>query len=135
MKRDDVQRRAATWLLWTARVLSALMTAYWLMAGIGGAISEPGPLTVESAVVAIMIVLATISVVIAWLRTGIGGAILLAFGVIFSISAYFMAGGRRGFAMAVSGGPFIGFGALFLTSWQLRRTAGADGNAGQKAEA
>ena len=121
MKRGDVQRRVATWLLWIARGLSALMTAYWLVAGIGGAIAEPGPLTVESAIIAIMIAHATINVIIARLRTGLGGVIVLAFGIIFSISAYFMAGGRRGFAMAVSGGPFIGIGALFLTSWHLRR--------------
>jgi hypothetical protein len=81
-----------------------------------------------------MIILATVSVIIAWLRAGLGGAIVLAFGIIFSISAYIMAGGRRGFAMAVSGGPFIGIGALFLTSWQLHRTTGPGDNVMQESQ-
>jgi len=72
-------------------------------------------------VVAAALVGLALGVLIAWRREGIGGAILVIYAVMFSTFAYFSAGRNKGFAMLVSGGPFLLIGILFLATWRRSR--------------
>ena len=65
--------------------------------------------------------MASMGVVIAWRREAIGGAIAVIAGVALCIFAYVTAGAREGLAMAVSGGPFLLAGVLFLAGWWRSR--------------
>jgi hypothetical protein len=102
---------------WIARGVGLLLAVFWLLTGIGSATVERGPLTVESAMLAVFMITLVLGVFISWRRERIGGTLLVICGAAFSAFAYFSAGRNKGFAMLVSGGPVMLSGMLFLASW------------------
>ncbi len=115
--------RAGTWLRYIARGLGSLLVAGWLFTGIVGALFEREPWTWESTVMSVLILTLSLGVAIAWRREGPGGAIVLAAGIVFTAFAYLSAGRNKGFAMLVSGVPFLAVGGLFLAAhWRASRS-------------
>ena len=115
--------RAAKWMRWIARGIGSLVAAFWLFMGIAYDIVESRPWTLEDTIMAGLVITSVLGVLIAWWREGIGGTILVVCAVAHSTFAYIVAGHNKGFAMLVSGGPFLLIGILFLASrWRSRRT-------------
>lgn len=112
--------RATKRLRWFARGIGTLAAAFWVFSliasGIGDALSG-NPLTLEGAVLATLVIIAVVGVAIAWRRERIGGMVTVVAAVALCVFAYITAGHNRGYAMAVSGGPFLLAGILFLVSW------------------
>lgn len=112
---------------WTARAISTLAAAFWLLILLDilacdvlvGFIC----LNWEMALLAGMVVASVISVIIAWRREGVGGLVMILWGLIFCAIAYITSRPQQVFSMLVSGVPFLIAGLLFLTSWWSRRSA------------
>ncbi len=123
---EDSGDRTTKWLRWLARGLGTLAAAFWVVFGliahgVGDLISGV-PLTLEGALLGALVIFAVVGVIIAWWKEGIGGTIMVMRGIDLCIFAYVTAGRNRGFAMAVSGGPFLVAGLLFLASgWRSRK--------------
>jgi hypothetical protein len=101
---------------WTARILASLVTLFWLLAGILSGLNEMEPLNLESAIMTLLILSSTAFVVIAWFRERLGGLLLLLVGVGHSVFALLVAGHNHAMAVAISGLPYLIFGAMFLLS-------------------
>jgi hypothetical protein len=101
-----------------ARGLGSLAAAYSLLMGIGYGITEPGPLTGESAMMAGLITTSVVGVIVAWWREGAGGTILIVDAIAYGIFAFFAAGRNRGFAVSITAGPWLLIGSLFIASWR-----------------
>jgi hypothetical protein len=125
---NNVSDRATRWMRWLARGIGSLLAASWWFVGIAGVLYEREPCTLESAIMAGFIITSGLGVLIAWRREGAGGAIVFIHGVLFSTFAYFSAGRNKGFAMLVSGGPFLLVGILFLATWRRSRQPGVPPN-------
>ena len=113
--------QATKWMRWLARGIGSLVGAFWLFVGIASAIIESRPWTLEDAIMTGLIVASALSVLIAWWREGVGGAVVIICAVAHSTFAYIASGHNRGLAMLISGGPFMLAGILFLASWWRSR--------------
>ena len=116
-------KQVALWLRWLARGLGTLVAGFWVFIGILEVIFGPDPWTVESAVLAVLIVAAAVAVTVAWWREGIGGSLLLLVGVAYGVFAFVAAGHNKLFAVAITGVPVLLVGLLFLGSWWRNRQA------------
>jgi hypothetical protein len=65
----------------------------------------------------VLVAAVALGVLIGWWREAIGGAALVIVAITFSAFAWVTAGHSKGFAMLISGGPFLVAGTLFLASW------------------
>lgn len=106
-----------------ARILGTLIVLLWLIVAFASGTSEPSERGAEDIIMAILVVGTTVGVVLAWKFEKIGGFITLLFGIAHSIFALFASGHNHGFAMLISGGPFIITGILFLISNNRRMKA------------
>ena len=101
----------------TARIIGGLAAAMWMIPLVAGVITrepvEEGA-QAEGIAVATLAIVNILAVVLAYRRERLGGLVLVATGVAFSIFAIFSAGRNQALAAAVSGGPFILSGVLFL---------------------
>jgi len=114
--------RPSRWLRRLARGAGSLVAGFWLFIAVLGAVKGTEPWTVETSILMGLIIASAGSVAVGWWREGVGGALLIAVAVAHSTFAYFAAGHNKGLAMAVSGGPFLVVGLLFLASrWERRR--------------
>jgi len=120
--KENINNKSKKGLLWTARIIGTIIVAYWLLMGIGYGLSESEPFTWESAVITILIIASTMSMVAAWRREKLGGIMLVIVGVAFCIFAVISAGHNHLFAVLISGVPFIIIGSLFLISNNLKNT-------------
>ena len=111
----------------TARAIGTFAGAYWLLAVIGSFIAEmlsnSARLTLEGVILGILVIAAALGVLVAWRREGVGGTIVVVCGAAHSVFAYVVAGHHKGFAVLVSGVPFLVAGALFLVSWRRSRSS------------
>jgi hypothetical protein len=115
--------QAIRWIRWIARGTGSSVAAFWLLMGVLSGIIEPGPWSLESAIMAGLIVTSALAVLVAWWREGIGGTMVVVCAVAHSVFAYVASGHNRGLAMLISGGPFLVIGILFLASWWRSRGA------------
>jgi hypothetical protein len=102
-----------------ARIIGGLAAAMWLAPLVGALVTgdhtEDGSLA-ESIGIGVLAGANIVGVVIAFRRPRIGGWLLLVSGVLFSLLALIVAGRNEVFAAAVSGGPFIVSGVLFVVA-------------------
>ena len=113
--------RAMKWMRWIARGVGSSVVALWLFMGIAYDIVESRLWTLEDAIMAGLVITSALGVLIAWWREGIGGTILVICAAAHSTFAYVVAGHNKGFAMLISGGPFLLIGTLFLAIWWRSR--------------
>ena len=116
-------KQVALWLRWIARGLGTLVAGFWVFIGMLEAIFGSDPWTVESTVLAVLIVAAAVAVTVAWWREGIGGSLLLLVGIAHGVFAFVAAGHNKLFAVAITGVPVLLVGLLFLASWWRNRQA------------
>ncbi len=109
--------RAAIWLRWIARGMGSLIAGLWLVAAVASALRAREPWTRESTIIALLVLGGASGVLTGWRRERIGGMILVIVGLAFSTFAYLSAGRNKGYAVLVSGGPFLIIGLLFLAAW------------------
>lgn len=110
-----------SWIGWIARGLGALFAGFWLFIGVLQAFFGSDPWTVESTILATLMVASVLAVAAAWWREGVGGTLLILVGAAHCIFAYVAAGHNKLFAVLISGVPFLLVGILFLASWFLSR--------------
>lgn len=107
-------RQSMRRILWIARGVSIFVAAVWVVMGIVPALFESPAWTLEDKVMAGLTTACLASILIAWFRESVGGALLILCGVAHCTFAYFAAGRSIPLAMAISGGPFMVIGVLFL---------------------
>jgi hypothetical protein len=121
---DNSAERTTQRIRRTARGIGAFVAAYCLFMGIGYGIAEPEPLALENVIMTVLITTSVLGIFIGWRRERTGGTLLVVCAVAHSTFAFFAAGHNRGFAMLISGGPFLLIGALFLLAWRRSRPGG-----------
>ena len=105
-------------LRWIARGSGTFAGAGWLLSGITHALWEREPWTIEGALLAVLVVANLGGVALAWWRARIGGTVLVVAGAALCVFAYVTAGHNKGFAVLVSGAPFLLSGILlFASEW------------------
>ncbi len=111
-----------SWLGWTARILGALLVAFWFVNGILFNLNTPW--TEESLIFAGLIVISASDVGLAWWRADIGGLALLTTALAHGVFAYIASDHNLGVTVAIRAGPFLVVALLFLAAWQYsgRRT-------------
>lgn len=124
MQPGNTGTRTTRWLRWLARGIGSFVAAYWLFMGLAYGIGEPTPWEAEDVTMACLILASVLGVIVAWWREGIGGLLLVIVALAHSIFAYIAAGHSRGFAVLISGGPFLLIGGLFLLVWYRSRAPG-----------
>ncbi|MCG2769541.1 MAG: hypothetical protein ABIK79_03620 [Chloroflexota bacterium] len=117
-KVSNTDDKATKRIRWIARGLGSLAAAYSLLMGIGYGITEPGPLTGEGAMMAVLITTSVVGVIVAWWREGTGGTILVVDAIAYGIFAFFAAGHNKGLAVSITAGPWLLIGSLFIASWR-----------------
>jgi hypothetical protein len=117
-KANETGDRLTASLRWSARAVGSLPALGWVSVGLVSALLEREPWTRESAWMVLLISVLTLAVLLAWRREKLGGALLVVGAVAFGLFAYVTAGRNKGYAMLVSGGPFLLSGALFLAAWR-----------------
>jgi hypothetical protein len=116
-----------TWMRWLARGIGSAVAGLWLVIGLLRGIGDSEPWTWESTAITLLVVASVLGVLIGWRREAIGGIILVTMAAVFSAFAWATAGHNKGFAMLISGGPFLVAGVLFLASWRRTGTLAATG--------
>jgi hypothetical protein len=110
----------AKWLRWLARGIGSTVTGLWLFIGVLHGIGDSEQWTWESTIITVLVAALALGVLIGWWREAIGGGVLVVVAMAFSAFAWVTAGHNKGFAILISGGPFLVAGILLLMSW--RRT-------------
>jgi hypothetical protein len=96
--------------------LGTLAGAWWLLTGVAHLIAGREPFTWEGALLGALIVANVTGVLLAWWRARLGGTVLVLAGAALCVFAYVSAGHNKGFAVLVSGAPFLLAGVLILSS-------------------
>lgn len=112
-RRERRPSRTAGWISGIAAAWWVLILIATLVSGGDSAASDAG---VEGAIVGLVAGANIAGTLLAVRRPLAGGRLLLTAGIAFSLSALFMAGRNHLPAMAVSGGPFIAAGLLYLAA-------------------
>ena len=115
------------WMCWLARGIGSAVAGLWLLIGVLHGIGGSDPWTWESTVITVLVAALTLGVLIGWWKEAIGGVVLVTVAMVFSAFAWVTAGHNKGFAMLVSGGPFLVAGTLFLVSWWRTQKLAASG--------
>ena len=113
--RNLPHHRTTIILRWIARTLGTLIASFWLIIFTLAIIHEPSPpRDPESIIMTTLIVSSIIVVVIAWFHEILGGILLIVVAVAHSVFAFLSAGHNKGFAVLISGSPFLVIGFLFV---------------------
>ncbi len=110
-------------ICWLPRAISTLAAAFWLLIllDIVACDTLVGFVCVnwEIAMLLGLVVISLLCVLISWRREGVGGLLMLLWGIAFSAIAFVTSPTRRAYSIMVSGMPFLVAGILFLVSWWL----------------
>jgi hypothetical protein len=118
-----MSRKAQSTARWMARGVSTLAAAFWLLIllDILACDALVGFIRVnwEMALLVVFVAASVLSVIIAWRKEGVGGLVMLLWGIIFTVFAAIDSRNYWVISMLVSGVPFLIAGLLFLASWRL----------------
>jgi hypothetical protein len=107
-----------------ARTIGGFAAVLWLLplagALIGGDPNSDGNIA-EGVGVSVLAIANIVAVAIAWRHPVLGGRLLLVTGALFCMFASVTAGRNEWLAVAVSGGPFLLSGTLFVVASQAHR--------------
>jgi hypothetical protein len=112
-----------------ARIIGSLAAGGWVFVLIAGALGggadeydvDDESVVVETVGIISGAVLNVSAVVVAWRNPRVGGALTVAAGLLFVGFALWSAGRNQALAAAVSGGPFVLAGVLFLAADRAAR--------------
>jgi hypothetical protein len=122
---NQTEHKAARWMRWMARLISALTAGFWLLILLDilvcDAIAGFVCLNWETAILAGMVITSMLSVLVAWWRAKLGGIVMILWGLAFTMIAYLTSRPYEVTSMLVTGVPFLIAGFLFLASgWSSR---------------
>lgn len=110
---------------WLGRVISTLAATFWLLILLDivacDALVGFACVNWEMVLLILFVTVSVFSVILAWRKEGIGGFLMLVWGIIFTLIAAIDSGSYQAISMLVSGVPFIVSGLLFLISWLVTR--------------
>jgi hypothetical protein len=109
-----------------ARTIGVLAATLWLAPLVGALIGEDPNSdgnVAESLGVGVLAAANIVAVAIAWRHPALGGRLLLVTGALFAVFALITAGRNEWLAVAVSGGPFLLSGLLFIASSRNDRSS------------
>jgi hypothetical protein len=130
MTETNPREKRAFWIMcWIARILALVAGAFWLLIMvvtvvaelISGGISPSG----EGEILAGLVILAFASVLVAWRKETLGGALTLLAGVALGSFSYITAGHNKVGIMLFTGAPFAIAGVLFLICGRKAKLARA----------
>ncbi|MGD2252419.1 MAG: hypothetical protein PVF70_05820 [Anaerolineales bacterium] len=123
------EKRTVRVLRWIARILGMVAGAFWLLimvvTVVAELISNGFSPSGEGEILAGLVILAFASVLIAWRRETIGGAVTLLTGVALGSFSYLTAGRNKIGIVLLTGAPFAIAGVLFLICGRKARLARA----------
>jgi hypothetical protein len=125
---SEESKTRRNWPRWLARGVGTPVAGFWLFVGVVSGMVEEGPWDWESSVLAVLIVASAASVAAAWRWERAGGIAVVACGLAHCAFALIAAGHSKGFAVLISGAPFVLAGALFLWSWWRSRESSGRGD-------
>lgn len=112
-------------LRWTARIISASFALFWLLIMLDIIACDVliGMICIdwEMGLLIIFAAASMLSVLLAWHKDGLGGLVMLIWGIVFASFAFLNADRNPATSMLISGVPFFIAGIFFLTSWSLSR--------------
>ena len=111
-------------LRWFARGIGLIANLFFLLIGIGKALSPTAPLSVEIVPVIILIGTCVIGyIILSWWREGIGGALIFVAGLILGSYVFFAAGRNKLLVASIYGygSPYLVVGGLFGVYWLRSR--------------
>jgi hypothetical protein len=117
---------------WLARTISTLAAVFWLLILLDIIACDMlvGFVCVnwEMALLLGVALFSILSVVIAWRKEGMGGIVMLVWGLVFSAIAIITSTSQRVYSVCVSGLPFIVAGIMFLMSdwWQTYKRSNSN---------
>jgi hypothetical protein len=110
---------------WLARGVSTVAVSLWLLIFLDilacDALVGFICLDWEMFLLAGIVTFSFLSVILAWRREGMGGMVMILWGLVFSGIAYVTSRPHQVYSMLMSGVPFLIAGLLFLVSWQSGR--------------
>jgi hypothetical protein len=108
--------------------LGTLAGSFWAFIVIVSLFQGVQDLDLESGILTVLIVAGIGATIQAWRDAFAGSFALMGVGAAFMIFAWFSAGHNKGFAMIISGGPFLLSGLLiwFSTSYQSKISKKSD---------
>ena len=112
------------WMRWIALIISSLTAVFWFLILIDilfcDLIVGCKSLTWDLALLLFLVTASIASVTIAWRWEGLGGGVLVIWGLFFTAIAYVTSQPDEVFSMLVTGVPFLIAGLLLLASWWSR---------------
>ena len=109
-------KKCSVILRWLGRVIGTMVAGFWGLILVVSIFQGVEDIELESAILTALIVISIAIVTLAWFREKAGALALIVDGLAFMVFAFFSAGQRKGFAMLVSGGPFLLAGLLLWMS-------------------
>jgi len=107
-------------LMWGARIGGLIVSGFWIITLILNAIRESQGdtlrLTLEGALLALLVVTSSVSAIYAWIDPLSGGKYTIISSLFLAIFAYFSASQDRLMAVTISGLPYFLIGLLFVQS-------------------
>jgi hypothetical protein len=118
---DYSHQRLAHAIRWAARIISSLAAAAWLLIMLDILLCEVvvGCVTItwETGFLVFLTAVSVLTVALAWRWEGIGGLVMMLWGLAFTIIAYATSHPYEIISMLATGAPFMIAGSLFLASW------------------
>jgi hypothetical protein len=121
VKNQPVGDRLTKWLRGIACGIGWTVGAYWTFMLVVSAIAGDEPIMWEGVAIALLTAVTVVGIIVAWWREGLGGTIAAIGAIAFGIFAYFTAGHNKGFALLITGVPFLVSAILFLLAWWRRK--------------
>ena len=103
-------------------IIASFIAAVYLFIIIAGLFDpEPASLGIEGIGIVVLTLLTTASVIVGWMKPGLGVWLILGVGVIFTIFGLVTAGQNKWMAVVAAGGPLLLGGLLMLWGLGLER--------------
>jgi hypothetical protein len=110
---------------WLARGISTIAAGIWLLIMLDILACDVLVgfvcLNWEMALLVGMATLSLLTLILAWRQEGLGGFVMILWGIVFSAIAYVTSRPQQFYSMLVSGVPFLIAGLLFMVSWWSRK--------------
>ena len=109
-------------LRWAGRAIATISVVFFVVVGIGSAVSEGiGSMTIAGATLGLIVVIAVAGCVASWWRYIVAGILLVCTSIGLGVHIGYFAGHSHVRAWSIIGLPYLVAGTLILSSWWLSR--------------